>query len=596
MINFFFPEEENKKGPSKIELLRKSISNTKGVERFIFLSLTLIFVLSSLSVLWKTNQLLMVDIPKKGGLLNEGVIGSPRYINPLLAISDADRDISSLVYSGLLKISLDGSLKPDLAKEYSISENGLEYHFILKDEIHFHDGYSVTADDVLFTISKAQDPNLKSPKRPNFEGVTVEKISDKEIKITLKQPYAPFLESMTLGILPRHLWKDISTEQFAFADLNINPVGSGPYKIASIKKNSAGVPLSITLSSFKKYALGAPYIQKIVMKFYQNEKSLSDAYTKGEIESMNAISPELAAYLKINGENVLNKTLPRIFAVFFNQNQAPLFANKEVRQALDISLDKEAIINSVLKGYGKAIDSPIPEGIIKKSKQDTSTTTNSLIEKSSSTTTLSRYEKATNILEKNGWKKNPDSGIYEKTVKKAVSRLSFSISTSNAPELKAVAEIIKSEWQKIGAEVDLKVFDISDLNQNIIRPRKYDALLFGEIIGRDMDLFAFWHSSQRNDPGLNIALYTNIKTDKILEDARKMLVEENRTDAYLKFEEEIKKDIPAVFVYSPDFIYILPSKIMGFSLGPITVPSERFLEVHNWYIETERVWKIFGDK
>ena len=128
----------------------------------------------------------------------------------------------------------------------------------------------------------------------------------------------------------------------------------------------------------------------------------------------------------------------------------------------------------------------------------------------------------------------------------------------------------------------------------MIRSRKYDALLFGEIVGRDIDLFAFWHSSQRKDPGLNIALYANSKTDKLLEDARKIESKDERMRKYRQFEDEIAKDFPVAFLYSPDFIYIIPEKIKGYSTGQIITPADRFLNINEWYTDTEKVWKIFA--
>ena len=172
-------------------------------------------------------------------------------------------------------------------------------------------------------------------------------------------------------------------------------------------------------------------------------------------------------------------------------------------------------------------------------------------------------------------------------------RLSFSLSTSDVPELKAVALRIKTQWEAMGASVELKIFESGDLNQNVIRPRKYDAILFGEIIGRDSDLFAFWHSSQRNDPGLNIAMYMNSVADKLLEDMRRAIDKEKRTVAYEKFRAEIKKDVPAVFIYAPEFVYILPQKIKGVSIGTITVPAARFLNINEWYIDTDIESKVF---
>ena len=148
-------------------------------------------------------------------------------------------------------------------------------------------------------------------------------------------------------------------------------------------------------------------------------------------------------------------------------------------------------------------------------------------------------------------------------------------------------------WQKIGADVEVKIFEAGELNQSVIRPRKYDALLFGEIIGRDLDLYAFWHSSGRLDPGLNIAEYVNVKADKILEKARTITNIQDRLNQYAAFETEVRKDIPAIFLYAPDFIYILPKNIQGVVIGSVTVPSERFSGISQWFIDTENVWKIF---
>ena len=162
------------------------------------------------------------------------------------------------------------------------------------------------------------------------------------------------------------------------------------------------------------------------------------------------------------------------------------------------------------------------------------------------------------------------------------------------PELREGAELLKAMWRRIGIETQVQIFGAGDLNQNVIRPRKFDALLFGEIIGRDFDLFAFWHSSQRNDPGLNIAMYTNSSVDKFLEEARRTTNPDKRGENYEKALAVIRNDAPAVFLYSPEFIYVLPQKVRGFARGRTTVPSERFLDVRHWYIETEKVWNSFN--
>ncbi|MDD5050663.1 MAG: peptide ABC transporter substrate-binding protein [Candidatus Pacebacteria bacterium] len=568
------------------EKISNAIKNFSLVEKVLLYFFVAIFLVSALTLLNEVSNAVSTEIPAYGGVLTEGVVGIPRFINPLLATGDTDRDLVSLVYSGLLKATPDGKLVPDLAESYSISADGLVYTFTLKKDATFQDGTAVTADDVVFTIQKAESPTLKSPKRANWDGVKVEKIDDNKITLTLKQAYAPFLENATLGILPKHIWKDTTDEAFPFNTDTVKPVGSGPYQIDTIEKNKTGIPTSYTLSAFKKYVGGEAYISQIIFRFYQNEDDLTAAYKSKQIEDINTISPEKVGSLKSFGGTIETNPLPRIFGVFFNQNQAPIFAAKEVRLALSMATNKDKIVHDVLLGFGRIIDGPIPPGALQNELDNAIST-------STRKTNGSDIDGANAVLENAGWKINPDTHIREKQNKKDTQVLSFSLATSNTPELKKTAEILKSDWEKIGVHVDIKVYEPGDLSQEVIRPRKYDALLFGEIVGRDLDLFAFWHSSQRNDPGLNIALYTNVKADKILEQIRTLSDDSQKMDLYAQFEAELVKDTPAIFLYAPDFIYIIPQKVRGFSMGEVTTPSERFLTVSKWYIDTDKVWKIF---
>ena len=362
--------------------------------------------------------------------------------------------------------------------------------------------------------------------------------------------------------------------------MNAKPTGSGPYEISGIKRNSVGIISSYELSANKNFILGRPNIKKIIMKFYPSEKDLLTAYQKGEIDMINAITPQELEKIKTSN-SVKSLSLPRIFSLFLNQNNAKVLTKKEIRQALNLSVDRKKIIGEVLKGYGAELFFPLPAG-----------TFGAL---SKSETDEYSPEKAKELLDKNGWKMNTGEQVLEKKIGKELFKFSFSISTSDAPELKETAYLLKSMWEKIGAKVDVKIFETGDLAQNIIRPRKYGALLFGEIVGRDPDPFAFWHSSQRNDPGLNVALYTNIKADKILEEARSIQDETKRADKYKEFQEEVSKDIPAIFLFSPKFIYVIPKNLKGTDeMESVTVPSERFSAIYKWYKTTDKVWKIFA--
>lgn len=566
--------------------IAKAISNFSFAEKIIFGIFSVIFVLSTLLILSKVNEQFLVKIPKVGGTLYEGVVGTPRFINPLLAISETDRDLTTLIYSGLTRITPEGDVIPDIAYSYEVTEDGLEYIFKIRDDAVFHDGKPVTADDVVFTIEKAKDSVIKSPKRANWEGVTVEKLSENEIRFVLSQPYSPFLFNTTLGILPKHIWDNVSSEEFAFTQVNIEPVGSGPYKLSKIRRNSAGIAEKYELKSFDKFTLGKPYIKYIHYSFFKNEELLLSAFRGNQINSINSIQPSNAKKLEEEGYVVKEFSLPRIFGVFLNQSKAPILASKKVRLALDKAINKETVVENVLYGYGTVANGPIPESIIPFTQLDNS-------EENKKEETTSNIDEAKIILEEAGFKLN-DKGIMEHKTKEGTELLSFSVSTANVPELVAAAEQVIESWKQIGADVTLKVFDPNDFNQNVIRPRNYDSILFGEIIGPDLDFFAFWHSSQRNDPGLNIADYANINIDSVLEDSRQLGDSPERIEKFRIFVNEIKNDVPAIFLYSPNFIYVVPEKLQGVVPKNIATPSERFLSVYNWYLETDTVWRIFN--
>ncbi len=579
--------------PSKTEINAALFSFSKK-ERLVFSILVVLLVLSTLLILNTINRHFLVSMPNYGGSISEGIIGSPRFINPVLALSDADQDMVALVYSGLMRKDPDGNLIPDLAQTYEISEDGLTYTFTLKENIYFHDDKPVTTDDILFTIDTIKDSIIKSPYKANWDGVTVSKIDEKTIQFSLRQPYASFLENTTLGIMPAHLWSGTPIE---LNTINTEPIGSGPYKVSNVNKLSSGLIYMYELSSFKKFALGKPYIDNIDLHFYSNEDDLITALENKEIDQISSITPSNADVLKEKGYRIESAVLPRVFGLFLNQGANQLFLDKTVVNAIEEAIDKEKIINEVLAGYGVPINAPIPPSM-------------SQYQKINSASSIPREEvlqKIEKSLASAGWIKNSE-GFLEKNSqqtkvvkgkktlvgKKTTTFLEFSISTSNAPELARAALLIKKDLEDIGMKVEIRTFEVGSLNTDVIRPRNYDALLFGQIINTESDLFAFWHSSQRKDPGLNVAMYANATVDKILEDAFVTINKEARVKKYIQFETELKKDVPAVFLYTPNFIYLVSPKLLGLSLNNITFPSNRFANVYLWYTEKYNVWKIFA--
>ncbi len=551
-----------------------------------FSFLVLVFAVSALYLLNGWNRSLLVEEPAQGGSVSEGVIGYPRFINPLLAFSQADKDLASLIYSGLMRKEPDGSLVPDLAESYSVSDDGMDYTFILKKGSRFQDGEPVTADDVIFTVNQAKNPVLRVQNGVNWSGITAEKTDDRTVKFTLSKPDASFLEDTTLGILPRKLWEGSPLE---LNNHNTDPVGSGPFKITNIVKNPDGVAVSYDLSPFDRFALGAPYIRKFTFRFYSSESDLLSALESGQVDQISGISPENAKMLAEDGYQIHSYFLPRVFGLFFNQSENPVFIDENVIAAINLAVDKNRIVSEALSGYGVAIDSPIPPSLEPEENAGGS----------DPSSRSDKIKQAQTLLDKSGWKKNAD-GFLEKNItigkKKTLTPLSFAISTGNSEDLMKTASIIKDNLEGLGMQVTINTYNLGDLNQLVIKPRKYDSLLFGETVNRLSDLFAFWHSSQRKDPGLNVAMYTNAKSDKILEDALSSLDAKTRNEKYAQFEAEIKKDMPAVFVYSPDFIYVTKKNLKGPLGKSVDSPEDRFSGAYRWYTDTDGVWKIFASQ
>lgn len=538
-------------------------------DRVIFYALATLVGALSLVGLYALEQSLLVQVPAYGGTLAEGEVGSPRFVNPLLAITDADRDLAKLTYAGLMGLSGNGALVPVLAESYTVSPDGKTYTFVLRKNVRFSDGSPVTAADVVFTVGKAQDPGLKSPEYANWSGVNVEAVDTRTVKFTLGKPYAPFLGLTTLGILPSRLWQNISDEEFPFSNLETTPVGAGPFKISSISRDASGLIQSVTLGENPNYAPGRPYLDGISFTFFSGSDDLSRALQNGSIES---------AY-GVGGKNALTAPYARVFGVFWNPGENQVYARLEVRKALSLAINRESVVKDVLGGYASPIMGPVPPG--------------GNVEQVAIPSSENPTADAAAVLEANGWGYDGTAHVW-KNAKAKQSLDGITIRTSNVPELKSVASAVKADWEKLGVPVNIELYEPGDLSQNVIRPRKYEALLYGMVIGRDQDLYAFWDSQERNDPGLNIALYANKNVDALLEDARTNADAKARLADLQKIEDTVASEYPAAFIYAPNFMYAIPANLEGVTLPQITTPSDRFASVATWYRSTDAVWPFLA--
>ena len=547
-------------------------------ERWLVLGLFFVILFSLMSLAVKDYLDKTEALPDYGGTYEEGIIGQPRFLNPVLAqINDADRDLTQIIFSSLLKHDGRGNLIPDLAKNYEIKENGLVYEFFLKENIKWHDGETLTADDIVFTINTIQNPEYKSPLRINWNGVKVEKIDDYAVRFKLNNIYAPFLHNMTVGILPKHLWAGISAQNFHLAQYNHEPVGSGPYKFKELKQNKSGVIQSIELEKNKDFYLKDPYVENLIFEFFQNEETAIQALNKKQVDGLNFFSAAQQSKIQNKSANIYRINLPRYYAVFFNQTKTKVLSDKTARLALAYATDKKEIIEKILNNEGLIADSPLLPNSLGYTKE------------------IKIYdfapEHAKNILRADGWKDTDGDGILEKKINNENLKFEITLVTADWPELIKAANLIKEQWGKIGAKINLEIAGLGAIQEDYIRPREYQAILFGEVLGSDPDPFAFWHSSQKRDPGLNLALYDNEKIDKVLEEARQNLDKKIRIEKYEEFQKLLVDDVPAVFLYSPAYLYPVNKKVKGVSLENLPLPSYRFSQIENWYIKTKRVEK-----
>ena len=234
MLNKLFPKRPNKH--QWAQFFRVLSKKEKIIFSVFFIVFLTSFILLFTNLYFQKTKV----VPARGGTYIEGVIGQPRYINPVYANSDIDRDLIQLVFSGLMKYNKNLEIVPDLVQSYEISPDKKIYTFYLKENLTWQDKESLTAEDVIYTIKLIQDSAYNSPLRKNWVGVKVEKLGELTVQFTLQQPYASFLENCTVKILPKHIWQDIDPENFGLEIYNLKPIGSGPYKVKEIKQNNHG--------------------------------------------------------------------------------------------------------------------------------------------------------------------------------------------------------------------------------------------------------------------------------------------------------------------------------------------------------------------
>lgn len=590
--------------PRKIPTLKQLKYLPKLISKKEYRILQILLAIVAVNVLflgWRFYERATVLVAREGGRYVEGLVGSPRAVNPLLLQeNDSDRDITRLVYSGLSAYGHDRKIVPDVAERYELSGDQKTYTFYLRQNATWHDGKPLTADDVVFTITRIQNPEIKSPLYSSFKDVRVERVDDHAVRFILSKPFAPFLDLTTVGILPKHAWETIQPEAFALAALNIKPVGSGPWKFKTFQKDKDGTIRSYTLERNKAFYGNSPLLDRIMFKFYPDSDSALQALKNHNVDGISFLPRELRVSLSKNTDfHYYTFHLPQYTALFFNEFNNPDLKSKAVRQALAYALDKDALVRDVLAGEGRVIHAPILEGFlgyapeVKKYPFDLSRMADLLTTAGWEKDGGGRWVKNETIAPpKPSKKKKKNAAPVPPPTPKPPHQLHVTIVTVNQPEQEKLAMAVKDQWMRAGVESEVQLVDPTRLKTDVINGRNYEIFAYGEIIGSDPDLYPFWHSSQAHAPGLNLSLYSNSQADTYLAQAREITDEKSRAEKYIAFQNILADDVPAIFLYNPSYNYVVSAKVKGITdQKQIAYPSDRFLDINSWYIKAKRVWR-----
>ena len=515
--------------------------------------------------------------PVQGGVYTEALIGAPQRFNPLLDYYNAvDRDVDALVYSGLVYFDSRGVPHPELAESWGISQDGQTYNFALRPGITWHDGEPFTADDVLFTIEMMREGEGLVPTDITefWQEVEVKVFSQVSMQFVLPEPFAPFLDYLTFGILPQHILGDRSFSEMVEDDYNLNPIGTGPYRFERVVVENgqiSGVLLNVNTAYYREPA----YIEQIVLNFYPDAPAALEAYRQGVVQGIGLISqdilgdalaePNLAMY-------AMRK--PELSMVIFNLNnpEVEFFQEVEVRRALLMGLNRQWMINSVLHGQGIIADGPIlPD-------------------------TWAYYPKTERVdFDRDVAIKMLREAEYVVTGEENPVRtkeevaLRFELLYPDTEEHARLAEAIQSNWAELDVDVTITPVPYEELVNVYLEDRLFQAVLIDLNLTRtpDPDPYPFWDQAMATG-GQNYSQWDNRIASEYIEQARVVADLGERERLYRNFQVIFGEELPALPLFYPVYNYGVDYDVQGVSVGPLYDSSDRFNTVTEWFLVAKR--------
>ena len=515
--------------------------------------------------------------PEQGGVFTEGLVGSLGRLNPLLDWNNsADRSVNRLLFSGLVRFDERGLPRADLAEAWGVAPDGTIYNFTIQANAVWHDGTPVTSDDVIFTIElmKSEGSLVPPDIKELWSRIEVTRLNEKNLKFTLTEPYVPFMDYLTFGVLPKHLLESVPPDQMPNAGFNINPVGTGPYKFDHlIVENGEITGVVLTINS--AYYASMPFIEQVVFRYYQTSAAALDAYQQGDVLAVSQITPDvLASALEEVNLSFYTSQLPQMSFVFFNLNNPDVafLQNTKVRRALMLGINRSYLINTFLQGQAIPSNSPILPS------------------------SWAYYEgtehfefnpdEAINLLKGEGYVIPAGGG--EVRAKEGVP-LVFTMLHPDDTQHTQISQTIRDQWAKIGVRVDLQAVPYDKLVLDSLTSRAYQSALVDLNLSRtpDPDPYPFWHQAESTG-GQNYSQWDNRAASEYLEQARVTADYSLRTRLYRNFQVIFAKELPALPLFVPVYSYAVDSQVQGVQVAPLYDPSDRMATFTQWYLLTRR--------
>lgn len=528
------------------------------------------FLVSLLGFQIQTAGQCSTRIPSSGGRLIEGMIGQPQHLNPLLSESNlVDAELVDLLFDGLTRYDENGFLKPALARSWDISDDGLTYSFELRDDVLWHDGEPLTASDVVFTFSLLQDDNFPAPDslQAFWSTVTISSTDSIHVDFVLPQPYSPFLDATTRGILPGHLLDRVPPSELADHSFNRSPIGTGPFMV--IPGSDYQRDGYLRMAPYPSYWRGGTELDGLEFRFYPDGQSLVDAFEEGEIHSVTSFpGSDIDMLGSLEGIRLYTSAVPKYTQLIFNFNESASEAMRqlEMRRALVHSIDRGALIDQALMGQGLPLDGPyLP---------DTWAYSSDL-----AASFLYQPDEAGANLDAAGWTL-PEGGspIRERNGE----RLEIRLLTDDSPDHLAVAKNVIEQWGAIGIEGTLVKVDGAELS-TALGQGEFDVALVVVKPITDPDLYDFW-SQEAIVRGQNFGGWNNRRASEALEEGRKLSSPDERRPYYSEFLRYYGEDLPAMTLYQHVRTYGISESVNEVDIGKIDSPRERFNTFAKWFV------------